>query len=168
MLANWTEMNSGTAKEAYMLLVGLNLCGLLIFLLSREEGRLKQKKLLQLLWAGLLFSLISAPIWITFLHSLKQSYTTSDVPYVKQIQPSLMIGLFDDIFYRALDKEERVVYPSANFLFLSGVLWSLTSFKELLHNRLYLAICLSSLISFFLVFGGIPASTIVQIPFSPM
>ena len=37
MLANWTEMNSGTAKEAYMLLVGLRICGLLLFLLYQER-----------------------------------------------------------------------------------------------------------------------------------
>ena len=78
ILANWTVMNSGTAKEAYTLLLSLNFCGLLLFLLSREDKRLKLRKFLYLVWAGLLFVLISTPVWLTFLDALKQSYTFSN------------------------------------------------------------------------------------------
>ena len=34
VLANWTVMNSGTVKEAYILLLAMNLCGALTLLLS--------------------------------------------------------------------------------------------------------------------------------------
>ena len=34
MVTSWAEMNSGTVKEAYMLLLGMNCCGLLIVLLN--------------------------------------------------------------------------------------------------------------------------------------
>ena len=34
LLASWAELNSGTAKEAYMLLVSLHGCGFLVFLLA--------------------------------------------------------------------------------------------------------------------------------------
>ena len=165
ILANWTVMNSGTVKEAYMLLVSLNLCGLLVFLLSREDNRLKLRKLLYLVWAGLLFGLISAPIWLTFLDALRQSYTSYNMPHAWQIQPSLLIGLFDDIFYRQFNDGQNVFNPSANFLILLGFLWSLAQLKELLLNRTYLAVGLSALIPFSLTFGIVPASVIIKVPF---
>lgn len=165
ILANWTEINSGTVKEAYMLLVSLNLCGLLVFLLSREDKRLKLRKFLYLVWAGLLFGLISAPIWLSFLDALRQSYTSYNMPHAWQIQPSLLIGLFDDIFYRQFNDGQNVFNPSANFLILLGFLWSLAQLKELLLNRTYLAVGLSALIPFSLAFGIVPARVIVKIPF---
>jgi hypothetical protein len=165
ILANWTVMNSGTAKEAYMLLVSLNLCGLLVFLLSPEDKRLKLRKFLYLVWAELLFALISTPVWLTFLDALKQSYTTSNMPHVWQIQPSLLIGLFDDIFYRQFNDKEAVFNPSVNFLILLGFLWSLTRFKELLSNHTYRTVGLSALIPFSLAFGFVPASVIVKVPY---
>ena len=165
ILANWTVMNSGTVKEAYMLLLSLNLCGLLVFLLSREDKRLKLRKSIYLGWSGLLFALISIPVWLTFLDALKQSYASYYMPHVWQIQPSLLIGLFDDIFYRQLMDEETHFNPSANFLILLGFLWSLSRLKELLSNRSYLAVSLSALIPFSLAFGIVPASVIVKVPF---
>lgn len=165
LLANWTVINSGTVKEAYMLLVSLNLCGAAVFVLAKGDVRLKLKKSLQLLGGGALFVLISSPIWLTFLDALNQSYTSYDVPRAQQTRPGLLIGLFDDIFYREMTNEEVLYNPSANFMILLGVLWSLTQIKKMLFDRTYLAVGLSALIPLTLVFGMVPADVIVKIPF---
>lgn len=162
---NWAEMSSGTVKEAYMLLLCLNWSGLLFFLLITDDLRLKRRKLRQLLGAGVLFILIGVPLWLTLLHTLQQAYTAYDRPHAWQIQPGLLIGLFDDIFYRQLNEGETVFEPSANFFILFGLLWSVVRLRENLINRSYLAVSCAAVLPFVFAFGVIPQSIIVQIPF---
>ena len=165
IVANWLEMSSGTVKEAYMLIVSLNCGGLLFLLLTEENWHRKQKKFFQLLKAGGLFVLISAPLWAPFLEALAQAWTAYDDPGAWQIQPGLLIGLFDDLFYRQLNTNELVFEPSANFLVLLGVLWSLARLRELLFNRSYVALGLGAVLPFCLAFGAVPESLINQVPF---
>jgi hypothetical protein len=163
LLASWAELNSGTAKEAYMLLLNLHACGLLIFLLSPVALRIR--KLIHLGIAGVVLLLVAAPIWLTFFQALQKAY----VPYKEaarayQIQPGLFIGLFDDIFYRAFNPNWLVTNPSANFLVLLGCLFVLIYLRRLLRDRVFVAIGLSALCSFALVFGAVPAAVIEKIP----
>jgi hypothetical protein len=163
LLASWAELNSGTAKEAYMLLLNLHACGFLIFLLSPVA--LRTRKLIHLGIAGVVLLLIAAPIWLTFFQALQKAY----VPYKEaarayQIQPGLLIGLFDDIFYRAFNPNWLVTNPSANFLVLLGCLFVLIYLRRLLRDRVFVAIGLSALCSFALVFGAVPAAVIEKIP----
>lgn len=166
LLASWVEMNSGTAKETYMLLIFLNLSGLITFLWSHDNNQLKLRKFFHLLGACILFVLISAPVWLTFLEAMKSAYTAYNVPVVWQANLFSVIGHFDEIFYRQLNDNEGLLYlPSVNFLILLGFLWSLSRLKHLLSNRTYVALGLSALISLVLVFAIVPASLIVKVPF---
>jgi hypothetical protein len=163
LLASWTELNSGTAKEAYMLLLFLHGCGCLVFLLSGTVFR--TRKLIHLAIGGVALLLVAAPVWLTFFEALAKAY----VPYKEevhayQIQPGLFIGLFDDIFYRAFNPRWQVSNPSANFLVLLGCLLAAVYFRRLIRDRVFLAIAFSALISAALVFGLIPAAVIERIP----
>src|SRR5437773_552450 len=73
-VANWMVMNSGTVKEAYVLLLAMNFCGLLCLLFTPSAGD-KSVKLLQVLFLQATFVLIAMPIWLTFLRALKKSWT---------------------------------------------------------------------------------------------
>ncbi len=161
VVANWMEIASGTIKEAYMLFVFLNLCGVLIWLFSEGDRRAKVKQGFQLAWASVLFILISAPMWLTFLDTLGQSYTSYDAPSVRQISAGLLVGLFDNAFYRELSQFN----PSANFFILFGVVWSLVRFNDLRRMRTYLAVGASAMISLALAFGLVPPGVIVRVPF---
>ena len=165
ILANWAVMNSGTAKEAYMLLVFLNFTGLLVFLFWKEENSVKLNKGTQLLLAQALFVMISAPIWITFLEALRKSFTVSNVPFAIQIPPALVLGVFDDIFYRQLISGKNILLPSANFLILIGFIWAMVRIKHLMKAPAFPAICLGAVIPFSLAFALIPAKVITAIPF---
>jgi hypothetical protein len=165
ILANWTVMNSGTAKEAYMLLVSLNVTGLLIFLFWKEEKHAKLGKGTGLVLAQALFVLISAPVWFTFLENIRKSYSTYGVPRAVQIPGSHLIGIFDDMFYRQMVLGEHVILPAANFLILIGVLWAAVRFKRLTGVPGFLAIGLGSTVPLSLAFGIVPASVITQVPF---
>lgn len=165
VLANWTLINSGTVKEAYVLLLSMNLCGGFILLLSDLEIKVKCTKICHILASGLAFILISAPVWITFSLNLKSSFTLSDKTGALQIQPSLFIGFFDDIFYRQLTDSETIFDPCTNFVVFLGLLWFLANLKVIAKNRVYLAIGLSSLIPLSFAFGVVPPAWIERIPF---
>lgn len=163
MLASWAELNSGTAKEAYMLLASLHGCGLLAFLLAPTALRIR--KLVHLGIAGGATLLIATPVWLTFFDALQKAY----VPYKEeahayQIHPGLLPGLFDDIFYRAFNPKWFVTNPSANFLVLLGCLLAVVYLRRLLRDRVFVAISLSALASLALVFGAIPSGLIEKVP----
>ena len=122
-----------------MLLLCLHGCGFLAFLLN--DTAFRTRKLIHLGIGGLALLLIAAPVWLTFFEALAKAY----VPYKEevhayQIQPGLLIGLFDDIFYRAFNPRWQVSNPSANFLVLLGCLLAAVYFRRLIRDRVFLAI----------------------------
>ena len=165
VFANWMVMNSGTAKEAYMLLVSLNLTGALVFLIEKEELRFKLHKGARLLFAQIAFVMISAPVWVTFLEGIRESWSSYGEPAATQISPALFIGLFDDIFYRQLIPAEAIHAPSANFLILAGLLWTVIGFRQLSADSVFLGMAVSAVIALAMVFGVVPAFVITKVPF---
>ncbi len=165
IIANLALMNSGTVKEAYMLLLCLNFSGACILLSSSAPLRSRLTKLAALTWAGLIFVLLTAPIWATFLTTLKTAYTGYNAASAFQIQPGLLLGVFDELFYRPLMAEERTFDPSLNFLLLLGLLYFLATLRHHFTDRATVALALSSLLPLSLAFGLIPPAWIVQIPF---
>ncbi|PYI94256.1 MAG: hypothetical protein DME97_01990 [Verrucomicrobia bacterium] len=163
LLASWAELNSGTAKEAYMLLVSLHGCGFLVFLLTTTAFRIR--KLVHLGFGGVALLLIAAPIWLTFFEALPKAYVPyKEAVHAYQIQPGLLIGLFDDIFYRAFNPNWLITNPSTNFLVLLGCLLALVYLRRLIRDRVFVAIAVSALCSASLVFGVVPSGVIEKIP----
>ncbi|MFN2623024.1 MAG: hypothetical protein ABR611_09280 [Chthoniobacterales bacterium] len=163
VLASWAELNSGTAKEAYMLLLSLHACGFLVFLLTPTVFR--TRKLAHVCIAGVVLLLVAAPVWLTFFEALPKAYVPyKEAAHAFQIQPALFIGLFDDIFYRAFNPAWFVSNPSTNFLVLLGCLLALTYFRRLRRNRIFIAIAANALGSLALVFGIVPAALIEKVP----
>jgi hypothetical protein len=163
--ANWMELDSGTAKEASMLILGLNFSGGLVVLLAREDAAARLRKLAAGAAGLVIFLLVSAPCWLVFLDALRHAFTAYDRPRAYQIQPSLFLGLFDDIFYRETTFAELHTNPAANFLMLLGVLWALASVRRLASERLFLAIALSALPPLAMAFGLVPPGLILRLPF---
>lgn len=164
ILANWMVMNSGTVKEAYILLLAINFSGALTLLLAKEVTD-KLAKFRQALSALLIFVLLSTPIWLSFLNTLRSSWTVYDAGAVFQLQPSLFIGLFDDIFYRQFNLYENHLDPSANFLVLIAGLWFCFSRRRGDHRRLSWGVCITALFALSFVFAVVPSTLILLIPF---
>lgn len=164
MLANWCEMHSGTAKEAYMLLLGLNAAGG-VTLLTVRPWRAQLVRWAIAAWAGLLFVLIALPWWGVFLHTLGNAYTSYNAVSAFQIQPSLLLGLFDEVFYRHLTPLAWVFNPSLNLLFLLGVLYFVATLRVQAENRLALALAWAAVPALALVYGLVPPAWIVRVPF---
>lgn len=163
--ANWAVLNSGTAKEAYMLLVSLNATGALIVVSAQGSlrGRFVQLGLATL--SGIVLILISAPIWLTFLDALRASYTSYNAPSAWQIHPSFLIGLFDEIFYRPLQPAERVSNPSTNFLILGGLLYLCATWRARPPGRIAAVLAIACIPAAAMAFGVIPPQWIQSVPF---
>jgi hypothetical protein len=164
VLADWSMINSGTVKEAYILLLAMNACGFLTLLLADSVPD-KCAKLCYAIGAQALFLLIAAPIWLTFLRTLQNSWTTYDSGGVFQLQPSLFLGLFDDIFYRQFNRDELHLDPSSNFLILSGVLWFIFSSRRTNRRKLSWGLTATCLVGLAFAFGIIPPGLILRWPF---
>jgi len=164
VLANWAVMNSGTVKEAYIVLLAMNFCGALTLLLSSGVVD-KMVKLRQAVFVLFLFVLIATPVWLTFLNTLKNSWTVYDTGGVFQLQPGLLIGLFDDIFYRQFNADELHLDPSANFLVLVAVLWFCFSGRRADSRKLSRGLGITVLLALAFVFGVIPPWLILRVPF---
>ncbi|HSI11355.1 MAG TPA: hypothetical protein VK961_04900 [Chthoniobacter sp.] len=163
--ANWLEFNSGTAKESTMLMMGMNGIGGLAVLFSSESWLERSKKLALGAASTFLFLAISAPLWAVFLDALKSGYTIYDKPYTNQVAPGLLIGLFDDLFFRQLMENEMHVDPALNFLALVGVCWALADLGSWAKTPVGKGALLVSLLSVAIVFAAIPRAIIDRVPF---
>jgi hypothetical protein len=165
LAANWLELNSGTAKEASMLLLGMNATGALAVFLTVKPWSQRAKRF-AIMGAGCLaFLAISAPVWIVFLDALRHGFTPYDHPASYQLTPGIALGLFDDLFYREAMLNEWHVAPALNFLALLGVLWALADVHRLRAEPAAFAAALAALPMLAMVFGIVPPGVINRLPF---
>jgi hypothetical protein len=165
LLADLALMLSGTAKEAYMLLLSLNLAGVCVLLASRAPWRERLLKLAGLAGMGVLFAALTAPVWLSFLETLRVSYTSYNAASAFQVQPGMLLGAFDEAFFRPLEMGERLFNPSANFLVLAGLLYFLATLRQQFADRAVTALAAFSLLPLSLAFGFVPPEWIKGVPF---
>ena len=163
--ANWLEYNSGTAKEASMLLLGMNGAGALAVLFRPEPWRMTGQRLALAAISCAVFLAISAPIWTVFLDALSHSYTIYDKPQTNQLAPGLFVGLFDDLFFRQLMPKEWHVDPSLNFLVLLGLCWAIADARTWIGEPAARALLVVAGRALALVFGVIPPACVDRVPF---
>ena len=163
LAANWLELNSGTAKEAAMLILGMNGTGALVLVWASDPAR--WRKLAAMSAGCLAFVALSAPLWMVLLDALKNGFTIYDHPHAQQLTPGLAIGLFDDLFLRQLMPNEWHADPALNFLALGGVLWALADARRVLADPTARAVALAAVPVLALVFGVVPPAWIDGWPF---
>ncbi len=163
--ANAALLCSGTVKEAYMLIVTMNLSGLAVLCAAEPDARRRGGKLLCAGAGAVVLVLITAPVWRVFLDALRHAYTGYNLPSAYQLQPSLLLGLFDEVLYRPLTFGTRVFDPSANFLILAGALYFLATLRSHFRSSAVIALAASSLVPLAFAFGLVPPAWIERIPF---
>ena len=156
IVANVALIDSGTAKEAYMLLLSMNAAGACVLLASSTPLRVRLAKCGAGVLAGGIFALLTAPAWYVFVETLGTSYTSYDNVAAFQIQPSLLLGAFDEAFYRTLEAGRHVFNPSANFVVLAGLLYFLATLRSQFSDRAVAALAVFSLLPASLAFGFVP------------
>jgi hypothetical protein len=164
IFANWWQLNGGTAKEASGYMLCLNAAGALALLGASLSGRERAIRFGIFAWASILFLLLSAPLWLVFLDGLSKAWTTYDRPQIYQIQPGLVAGLFDDIFYRQFVSGDFLFNPSANFFVLLGTAWAFVRIRALSRDRTFVATLIVSAVAAALTFGVISPLFLEKIP----
>ncbi|HVW21329.1 MAG TPA: hypothetical protein VHC86_08945 [Opitutaceae bacterium] len=166
MLANLALLASGTVKEAYLILVCVNFSGLCVLLAAPLPARDRWAKLAGAVWAGLVFTLLTAPLWGSFLATLAGARTSYDTASAYQIQPGMMLAFFDEILFRPLSgAAESVFAPSSNFLLLGGLLYFLATLRTHFGDRRLMALAASSLLPLSFAFGLVHPEWIIRMPF---
>jgi len=163
--ANWLVMTSGTLKEAFMLIAGLNFAGTLLLWLRPETTGRRWRIFGLATAAGAGFTLLAAPGWLSFLVAWKHSVTGYDSPGAVSLPLAQFIGFFDDMFYRQTVVDEIVVAPALNFVFLLGALWWLVSPRLWRQDRTGLALLLAAGPPLAFAFGLVPVAVVMKIPF---
>lgn len=163
--ANAALMTSGTAKEAYVSMLTLNFAGALVVLCAAAPWRDRLLRLSAAAAAGGGLVLVTAPLWLTFLDTVRSSYSSYNETFAYQLQPSLVLGLFDETLLRSFWENERVFNPSASFLVLGGVLLFLANLRSAVRNRAVLGLALGALFPLGFVFGLVPPQWIANWPF---
>lgn len=164
VLVNWTVLTSGTVKEAYMLLVGLNFAGALLALLHPANRPRRWRVLTLASAAGAGFVLLTAPLWLSFVVALRHSFTSYDQPTAFPLPLPHFIGFFEDLFHRQTTPQENVAAPALNLFFLLPVLWWLVQPRLWRSDRLGLALVLAALPAFALAYGLVPVPVILRLP----
>jgi hypothetical protein len=165
LLSDIALTNSGTVKEAYMLLLTLNLAGALVAASAARPWRERLATLGAGFSATVLLALVTAPLWRPFLEALSYCYSGYNAPSAFQVQPGVILGAFDEAFYRPLSEGGRVFNPAANFLILAGLLYFLATLRRHLGNRTIVALAVVTLVPLALAFGLVPPGWIVAVPF---
>lgn len=162
---NWMMLTSGTVKEAYSLMLCLNLTGALAVGLSSHTIGTKLRICGGMAATGVAFILAAAPVWWTFLDALTSAQTMYDAPVALQAGRAWLIGLFDDLFYLELDPARRVFLPAANFLILLGCLWAVAQLHRLVRHGPAVALLAGLLLAVSIAFAWMPAEWLVTVPF---
>jgi hypothetical protein len=154
---------SGTVKEAVVLSIVLHAAGLAVFVAECPPGR--RRALTWPLLAVFSAALLAAPWWLPFLDALRRSATAYDVPTVFQIPPGLLLGFFDEIFYRPLQPGAQVTNPSANAVVLVGLLGLVATWRALRPGRGAVVLAWSLVPVAAFTFGWVPPGWIARVPF---
>jgi hypothetical protein len=158
------ELNSGTAKEGYIIAIFLNGTGALALLLQHWSWRDRAIRLALLCAIGLATVLLLAPFWLIFQDELQRAYTLSNVPAAFPFPARLFAGFLDEIFYAQAAPDRDVTGPSVNLLIGVLLLWGITCAPRLRRDPWFIACLIGGVLSASIAFGVIPPSLIVKIP----
>lgn len=163
-LAMLMELNSGTAKEAYMLVIFLNATGAIALLLQRASLREKVLKAAIIGLTGVASIMILSPFWLTFQDEIGRSYNLSTNPAVQVFPPYLFIGFFDEIYYALAQPNRLVVGPAVNLLIAACILWAIAGAHRLLREAWFVAALVGGLFSAAMAFGMVSPALLAKIP----
>lgn len=164
IFSNWLLINSGTGKEAYILLVFNNLFGFILLNVTKLEWSEKKSKLISSIVTMISFILISSPLWFTFLSTILSGTSGYHNPAVWQFSILEIFKFADNISFIFT---KNSYWPAVNyFFFILFVLYFMLAIKkDLKFTSSHLVFILYSFLCISFAFGIIPASLILKIPF---
>ena len=166
LLAGFGCFNAGHVEPAVVLIGGLNLAALAGALAMCRRPAEVAGVLGRLAAGTLLFLGLTAPMWLSFLVSLRGAFTLHADVLVKQLPFANLPGLFDDIFYQCRVGNDSALAPApgTSLLILTGCVFSVWGWRQMRTDVLFWINGAAILWWIGCVFGLIPAPVLAAIP----
>jgi hypothetical protein len=167
LLANFACFNGGHVEPAVILIGGLNLTALLQAMLRYGNSAAIIKIVLRLGIGTALFLGLTAPVWMSFLGTLGDSYSSHSEIQVFQLPYQDVAGVFDDVFYNLLRTSDSLtaVGPGCSLLIFVGCVLSLLRWRQIKGEVLFWIVSFGILLPIGCIFALVPASFLEAIPF---
>ena len=166
LLGSLACFSSGALKEGVFVMLSANGVALYLRLLLARNRRAAIVYLGLAALASIIFILITAPTWITFLASLKTYSTLYHRGIYVQRPVGAILSMFDEFFGRIYSNYYMLSTPGVNLLFLPGFVFAMgatcVSRRRLL--ELWPSV-LGSVVCLCLIFSIIPGWLFVKVPF---
>lgn len=166
LLANVSCFNAGHVEVAVDLIAGLNLAAVTQALISQRTAAGRVKVLLRMGIGTLFFLGLTAPVWMSFLVSLQDAFTTHTAAVVAQLPPAALPGAFDDLLYILLRPAENIAAfaPGTSLLVLVGCSFSVSRWRQLKGEPFFWVNTVAIGLWGGCVFGWVPAFVLGAIP----
>ncbi len=165
LLANFACFNAGHVEVAVDLIGGLNLAAVICALATSYRAA-NWTKVLGRMTAGTLFFLgLTAPVWLSFLAALKNSYSLHQDIQILQLPVLTLPGAFDDLFYLlAKDDTAAALAPGTSLLVLAGCIFAVLRWRQLKSEAFFWINGGAILLWGGCVFGWVPAAILAFTP----
>jgi len=166
LLATFACFNAGHVEIAVVLIGGLNLAAVACAFARCRKINEAAKVVVVMAVGTLLFLGLTAPMWISFLGTLENSYSAHSVISVGQLRSAALPGVFDDLFYSRLLKNDSgvAVAPGTSLLVMAGCILSALRWRQLKDQTFFWINTGALGLWGGCVFGWVPARLIAMIP----
>ncbi len=166
LLVNFGCFNAGHVEVAVVLIGGLNLAAVACALAFCRNVADSARVLGRMAAGTLCFLGLTAPVWMSFLTALEGSYSMHLEALVIQLPFVSLPGVFDDLFYLRLLKNDSIAAPApgTSLLVLAGCILSALRWRQLKGESFFWVNGSAILLWGGCVFGWIPASVLAAIP----
>jgi hypothetical protein len=167
LLVNFGCFNAGHVEPAVVLIGGLNLAALLYSLLGHRNPADALRILGRIGIGTLLFLGLTAPIWMSFLSILGESYSSHTEIEVYQLPFQSVIGAFDDMFYQLLRTNINYTAPApgCSLLILVGCILSVLRWRRMKGDIFFWINCAGIVLVGGCIFALVPEPVLAAIPF---
>lgn len=165
LLANFACFNAGHVEVAVDLIGGLNLAAVVYALIRHRNGANAVKIFWRLGIGTLLFLGLTAPVWISFLTTMENSYSAHSEIFVDQLPAQVLAGAFDDLFYNLIRANGVAAFaPGASLLVFVGCVFSVLRWRQLKGEPFYWINGCAVVLTGGCIFGLVPAAVLQAIP----
>ena len=166
LLVNFACFNAGHIETAVILIGGLNLAAVVYALTGCRNITDPARVVARMVTGTLIFLGLTAPMWMSFLVALENSYSTHSEVRVMQIPFVGLPGVFDDLFYLLLldDVSLPAIAPGTSLLVMAGCILSALRWRQLKREPFFWVNSSASMLWGGCVFGWVPVSVLSAIP----
>ncbi len=164
LIANSGCFNAGHVEAAVVCLGGLNVLALSEACLAAPNWRVRGQAAVTLAALTGLFAGLNAPVWVSFLAVLPQSFNLHTGVAIEQFSLAHLAGLFDDCFFHVVQDGPLARGPGGTLLTLFGLCFALAGWRSLRGNHFLVATLGTLVIWGGFIFGYIPPSVVQHLP----